>query len=141
MARREINIGVEGNDGTGDSLRESFNKVNQNFNEIYGFLGQGGAIGFVDLADTPTTMIGQEDKIPVVTNVGGTDVLQFKTLKGAAGQGINVNFDNNKVVNGSERLERTQRVGLGVLGCFNGHIKVPIEWRHGLLQKEGHKCA
>ena len=94
MARREINIGVEGNDGTGDSLRESFNKVNQNFNEIYGFLGQGGAIGFVDLADTPTTMIGQEDKIPVVTNVGGTDVLQFKTLKGAAGQGINVNFDS-----------------------------------------------
>jgi len=93
MARREINIGVEGNDGTGDSLRESFNKINQNFNEIYGFLGQGGAIGFVDLADTPETMIGQENKVPVVTTVAGSEVLQFKTLKGREGQGINVNFD------------------------------------------------
>ena len=93
MARREINIGVEGNDGTGDSLRESFNKVNQNFNEIYGFLGQGGAIGFVDLADTPETMAGQEDKIPVVTTVAGAEALRFKTLKGREGSGINVNFD------------------------------------------------
>jgi len=93
MARREINIGVEGNDGTGDSLRESFNKINQNFNEIYGFLGQGGAIGFVDLADTPETMVGQDNKIPVVTTVAGSEILQFKTLKGREGQGINVNFD------------------------------------------------
>jgi hypothetical protein len=93
MARREINIGVEGNDGTGDSLRESFNKVNQNFNEIYGFLGQGGAIGFVDLADTPETMAGQLNKVPVVTSVAGTEVLSFKTLAGRAGSGINVNFD------------------------------------------------
>ena len=93
MARREINIGVEGNDGTGDSLRESFNKVNQNFNEIYGFLGQGGAIGFVDLADTPETMVGQENRIPTVTTVGGTEVLEFKTLKGREGSGINVSFD------------------------------------------------
>tara|TARA_B110000977_G_scaffold132740_1_gene169082 strand:- start:13773 stop:14012 length:240 start_codon:yes stop_codon:yes gene_type:complete len=78
MARREINIGVEGNDGTGDSLRESFNKVNQNFNEIYGFLGQGGAIGFVDLADTPESMAGQLNKVPVVTSVAGTEVLSLK---------------------------------------------------------------
>ena len=104
MARREINIGVEGNDGTGDSLRESFNKINQNFNEIYGFLGQGGAIGFVDLADTPSTMVGQENKIPVVTTVAGSEIMQFKTLKGREGQGINVNFDEEA---GSIIIENT----------------------------------
>jgi hypothetical protein len=31
MAKQEIDIGVEGNDGTGDSIRESFRKVNENF--------------------------------------------------------------------------------------------------------------
>ena len=31
MARQEIDIGVEGNDGTGDSIRESFKKVNTTF--------------------------------------------------------------------------------------------------------------
>ena len=34
MARKEINIGIEGNDGTGDSIRDSFGKVNENFQEI-----------------------------------------------------------------------------------------------------------
>ena len=28
MARQEVDIGIEGNDGTGDSIRESFRKVN-----------------------------------------------------------------------------------------------------------------
>jgi len=93
MARKEINIGVEGNDGTGDSIRESFNKVNQNFNEIYGFLGQGGAIGFVDLDDTPNSLDDELNKIPVVDAVAGSNRIVFKEIKGADGQGINVNFD------------------------------------------------
>jgi len=39
MARQDIDIGVEGNDGTGDSIRESFRKTNENFNELYGAFG------------------------------------------------------------------------------------------------------
>ena len=35
MAKQDVNIGVEGNDGTGDSIRESFRKVNENFQELY----------------------------------------------------------------------------------------------------------
>ena len=31
MAKQIIDIGVQGNDGTGDSIRESFRKVNENF--------------------------------------------------------------------------------------------------------------
>ena len=41
MARQNINIGVEGNDGTGDSIRESFRKANENFTELYAVFGQG----------------------------------------------------------------------------------------------------
>jgi hypothetical protein len=39
MARQEVDIGIEGNDGTGDSIRESFKKVNTNFTELYAVFG------------------------------------------------------------------------------------------------------
>ena len=29
MARQDVDIGVQGNDGTGDSIREAFRKVNE----------------------------------------------------------------------------------------------------------------
>ena len=35
MARQTINIGSTANDGTGDPLRTAFNKVNENFIEVY----------------------------------------------------------------------------------------------------------
>ena len=40
MARQTINTGATANDGTGDSLRNAGNKINQNFQEIYQFLGE-----------------------------------------------------------------------------------------------------
>ena len=40
MARQIINTGASANDGTGDSLRNAGNKINQNFQEIYQFLGE-----------------------------------------------------------------------------------------------------
>jgi len=57
MAREEIDIGVEGNDGTGDSIRESFRKTNENFSELYAVFGEGGQIGFTSLGDTPDVLI------------------------------------------------------------------------------------
>lgn len=39
MAQQTINIGSAPNDGTGDPLRNAFNKINQNFTEVYGFDG------------------------------------------------------------------------------------------------------
>lgn len=35
MAQQTINIGTTANDGTGDPLRTAFDKVNDNFNEVY----------------------------------------------------------------------------------------------------------
>lgn len=35
MAKQTINIGASANDGSGDPLRNAFDKVNDNFNEIY----------------------------------------------------------------------------------------------------------
>ena len=40
MAKQVINIGASANDGTGDPLRNAFDKINDNFNELY--FAQGG---------------------------------------------------------------------------------------------------
>ena len=53
MPKRVINIGVEGNDATGDSIRDAFSKTNENFSELYAVFGQGGTIRFTALSDTP----------------------------------------------------------------------------------------
>ena len=39
MAKLDIDIGTLGNPSTGDSLRTAFNKVNTNFTELYGVVG------------------------------------------------------------------------------------------------------
>lgn len=68
MAKQNIDIGVEGNDNTGDSIRESFRKVNENFSELYAVFGLGGQISLLDLGDTPNTYEGQVNKVPIVND-------------------------------------------------------------------------
>ncbi len=36
MAKQTVNLGTTANDGTGDPLRTAFNKLNDNFDEVYG---------------------------------------------------------------------------------------------------------
>ena len=66
MARKEIDIGIEGNDGTGDSIRESFRKVNDNFQELYAVFGLGGSISFKNIDDTPDSYLGNAGGIVAV---------------------------------------------------------------------------
>ena len=68
MARQEVNIGVEGNDGTGDSIRASFKKVNENFIELYAVFGLGGRIEFTTLSDTPDVLTPHT--VPLVNAAG-----------------------------------------------------------------------
>ena len=44
MAKQTINLGSVPNDGTGDPLRTSFDKTNDNFNEIYTTFGDGSTL-------------------------------------------------------------------------------------------------
>ena len=68
MAFQEVNIGVEGNDGTGDSIRQSFRKVNENFNELYAVFNLGGRITFKDLDDTAS--VYQPNSVFLVNSSG-----------------------------------------------------------------------
>ena len=50
MARQNINIGTTANDGTGDPLRTAFDKINDNFAELYGADGDSNTLnGDLDL--------------------------------------------------------------------------------------------
>jgi hypothetical protein len=83
MARRPIDIGAIGNDGTGDSIRDAFRKVNDNFRELYSSLGLGERLTFLGLDDTPNTFLGQENAILAVNPT--TDGISFKQIVGGIG--------------------------------------------------------
>ena len=104
MAKQEIDIGVEGNDGTGDSIRESFRKVNENFGEVYAIFGLGGQISFTNLDDTPDTTIGNEGKV-VLVKQDGTGLDFFDLVSNAGTNDANdpdntvaFSVDGNKLV-------------------------------------------
>ena len=94
MAKQQIDIGIEGNDGTGDSIRESFRKVNENFQELYAVFGIGGQISFTDLNDTPNTYEGNENKVPLVKSDGsGIDLLELASDNSLDGTPDTIGFD------------------------------------------------
>ena len=75
MSKQTIDIGVQGNDGTGDSIRESFRKVNENFTQVYGILG-GDTIKFNALDDAPNSY--DPDQIIMASHLG--DKLTARSL-------------------------------------------------------------
>ena len=84
MARQNIDIGVEGNDGTGDSIREAFRKTNENFRDLYAVFGEGDVIPSTQLDDFPDSY--DANQIFVVNDLG--DAVLAKDIVG--GTGINV---------------------------------------------------
>jgi hypothetical protein len=104
MARQIVDIGVEGNDGTGDSIRESFRKVNENFREIYAIFGQGAQIGFTNLNDTPNTYVNNGGKIPLVKpDESGLDFYELVSDAGTndandPANSITFTIDNGKLI-------------------------------------------
>jgi hypothetical protein len=99
MARKPIDIGTIGNDGTGDSIRDAFRKVNDNFRELYSSLGLGERLKFIGLDDTPNSYEGQGNSILVVNpdfnpQVDGSKGVVFKSLEG--GSGIQIDFTSNE---------------------------------------------
>lgn len=94
MARRAIDIGVQGNDGTGDSIRESFRKVNENFTELYAVFNQGDTISFTDLDDVPDEL--GSFKVPMSSAEG--DFIEMRSLVEGTGIAIDFENENNEII-------------------------------------------
>ena len=63
MAKQTINLGTSANKGDGDPLRTAFDKVNDNFDEVYGLLGATG--GDVDDVVAPMLVHDQHTNVTV----------------------------------------------------------------------------
>jgi hypothetical protein len=96
MARKVIDVGAVGNDGTGDSIRDSFSKVNDNFRELYSSLGLGEKLTFIGLDDTPSTFLGQEAAVLAVNPT--TDGIQFKQITGGIGVLVDTSSNSNQII-------------------------------------------
>lgn len=61
MAKQIVNIGTVPNDGTGDPLRSSFEKVNSNFDELYGQTGFGSYVDGIYTVGSPLVITANTD--------------------------------------------------------------------------------
>src|SRR6056300_161474 len=108
MAKQSINIGSVPNDGTGSTLRDGGDPINDNFNEIYSAIGDGTTLTagtFLTTTNTvsitnktfdttntfPTITIGDDTSTNFTLSLGGS----FEIV---GGSGINTAIDNNRIV-------------------------------------------
>ena len=124
MAQQTINIGSAPNDGTGDPLRNAFNKANLNFTELYGGAGVGDdSVTYAKLGTEFTTSAALATDVDVSTAQVFT-----KTLSGAT----TLTFSNTAigmvkdlVITGDHAL--TLPAGSTVAGTYNGTVSNLIQ--------------
>ena len=80
MARQNINTGASANDGTGDSLRNAGNKINQNFQEIYQFLGESDQVSPYLFLDSDGIHFNGNSVNSFITKVEVVDPTQSNTI-------------------------------------------------------------
>jgi hypothetical protein len=68
MPQQVINVGAAANDGTGDPLRQSFNKINANFSELY---ARGAAGSNLDLSNNDIEAINSDGDINLIPSGTG----------------------------------------------------------------------
>jgi len=105
MARQTINIGTSANKGDGDPLRTAFDKINDNFSELY-------AGNNVDPANTAANLIpdadGTRDLGSATQRWADAYIKDFIYLNGTR---IEVDANGVLLVNGSTASQRADVVG------------------------------
>lgn len=77
MAQQVINIGAAANDGNGDPLRDCFDKINDNFTELY---ARGPAGANFDLTDNDIAATNSNGGINLVPNGTGKIVIEDDSI-------------------------------------------------------------
>lgn len=86
MAQQTVNIGGSANDGTGDPLRTAFDKINDNFTELYGATSAGPG---QNVAISGNKIISEDTDGDIELEPNGTGTVDFdvptQITVGAAG--------------------------------------------------------
>ena len=77
MSKQTINVGTNQDDGTGDSLRAAFVKVNDNFTEVYNELG---GVALSNISMSGSTISTDTANSGIIIDPNGTGTI---TLTGA----------------------------------------------------------
>ncbi len=124
MAQETINIGTSPNDGTGDPLRNAFNKANLNFSELYSGAGVGDdSVTYAKLGTEFTTSAA------LATNVDFATAQVFtKTLSGDTTltfSNAEIGMVKDLVITGAHTL--TLPAGSTVAGTYDGSVSNLIQ--------------
>ena len=135
MSKQTINVGTASDDGTGDSLRAAFVKVNENFTEVYNEIG-GDSLS--DLKLTSNKITTDNTNANIILDPNGTgkvevdgdslfrgDTVATGQIRGATLQvDGNANIDGNITVDGSMTAGAFTPSSITVSGAFvaNGTV-------------------
>ncbi len=135
MSKQTINVGTASDDGTGDSLRAAFVKVNENFTEVYNEIG-GDSLS--DLKLTANKITTDNTNTNIILDPNGTgkvevegdslfrgDTVATGQIRGATLQvDGNANIDGNITVGGSINVGAFSPSSITVPGPFvaNGTV-------------------
>lgn len=121
MAKQTINIGTNQDDGTGDLLRVAFNKVNENFTEIYNELGGSSLSSLSFNANVISTDTTNQDIVLSPSGAGEVDISADTLIRGAlvvTGQSRsnNLQVDANAQIGGTLSVTGAATFGAITIG-------------------------
>ena len=100
MAKQSINIGSSANDGTGDPLRSAFDKINDNFTELYGTTAEAN-----DLIEDATPQLGGDLDINGFNITSAVSNVNIRVIPNGTGT---VELEGNTNVTGILTVSGTQ---------------------------------
>jgi len=112
MAKQTINIGSSANDGTGSTIRAGGDLINDNFNEIYSYLGDGSNLNSALLT------IVDESSTESSINIGERLAITGGTNLTSAVSGDSVNLTLNSSITGITSIQ------VGTLTTNSGNLLV-----------------
>ena len=119
MALQRINLGTAGNDGSGDAIRTAFQKVNDNFAELYGTSGEANSV-----KDDASPQLGGDLDVNgrSIVSIGNNNINIFPHGSGE------VNIDQVRFLNSSITPNITN-ANLALSGNGTGYISLSgLKW-------------
>ena len=136
MSKQRINTGSGINTGTGDSLRDAMDKINNNFDELYDIIGQDSTGKSIDIAGNTISSTFTNTDINISPNGTGDTVISsdlvVNTIK--SDDSAQVTVEDGLTINGAVVIPYP---GQKVYKCLFSaipnrpliwHFTVPTEW-------------